>query len=137
MRPHTQADGVQQQNKATARLALWTFAWAATLAVARFGPERFWDSDLVSWIAVAANITAGVGWIVANARYLQAIDELHRKINQDALSVTLGVGFVGGFAYVVADNAGLVTRDVDVALAPVVLAVVYLLAIVVGYLRYR
>jgi hypothetical protein len=137
VRPHNQPDGYQQQNKASARLALWTFAWAATLAVARFGPERLWDSDLVSWIAVAANIAVGIGWIVAYARYLQAIDELHRKINQDALSVTLGVGFVGGFAYVVADNAGLVTRDVDVAVLPVALAVVYILAIVVGYLRYR
>ena len=97
----------------TARFALWTLAWLVTLAVAKVGPEVLWDSQQVaaSWAAVAINLVVGIGWIVAFARYLRAQDELQRKILQDALAITLGVGWVGGFAYVVADAAGLIANS--------------------------
>lgn len=128
-----------QEIKVSARLVLWTFAWAATLALAKFGPRFLWDSqqEVVSWAAVAVNLAAGIGWIVAFTRFLQGIDELQRKIMQDALAVTLGVGWVVGFGYVVADTAGLVAHDVDVATLPALMGVVFLIAFAVGKLRYR
>jgi hypothetical protein len=55
----------------------------------------------------------------------------------DTLAVTLGVGWIVGFAYVVADAAGLVTDDVNLALFPVLLGVVYVIAFCVGRIRYR
>jgi hypothetical protein len=134
---HNQTGGRQDPIKASARLALWTVAWVATLALARFGPRLLWDSQPVaSWAAVATNLAVGIGWIVAHARYLRGIDELQRKIMQDALAITLGVGFVGGFAYVVANAADLIA-DVNNGVLPALLAVVYMIAIVVGHIRYR
>jgi hypothetical protein len=110
----------------------------ATLALAKFGPSNLWDYEPVaSWTAVALNLAAGIGWIVAHARYLRGIDEMQRKIMQDALAVTLGVGWVAGFAYVVADEADLIAGDIDIAIFPALLAVVYIISIVVGHLRYR
>ena len=109
MQAHDQTGGYQQAFRASAGLAIWTVAWTASLALARFGPVHLWDSQpAASWAAVAANLAVGIGWIVAHARYLRGIDELQRKIMQEALAVTLGVGWVGGFAYVVADAADLV-----------------------------
>lgn len=121
----------------TARLAVWTLAWAATLALARFGPSSLWESRAVSWAVVAANLVVGIGWIIAHARYLRAIDELQRKIVQDALAITLGAGWVGGFAYVVADSADLIAHDVNLGIFPALLGVVYVAATVAGTLRYR
>ena len=92
---------------------------------------------VASWAAVAANLVVGIGWIVAFTRFLRAIDELQRKIMQDALAVTLGVGWVVGFAYVVADDAGLVAHDVDIAVFPALMGVVFMIAFVVGKIRYR
>jgi hypothetical protein len=133
-----QTGGYQESNKATARLALWTLAWVATLALARFGPRLLWDSQPVaSWAAVATNLAVGIGWIVSHARYLRGIDELQRKIMQDALAITLGVGWVGGFAYVVADAADLIARDIGNGVLPALMGVVYMIANVVGQLRYR
>jgi hypothetical protein len=137
MRAHTETGGYRDSNKATARLALWTLAWVATFALASFGPEHMWDSDVASWVAVAANLAVGIGWIVAHARYLRGIDELQRKIMQDALAVTLGVGWVGGFAYVLADGADLIADGADIGVLSVLLAAVYVIAIVVGNQRYR
>jgi hypothetical protein len=132
-----QEGGYQKAFKATVQLALWTLAWVVTLALAKFGPN-LWDSQPVaSWAAVATNLAVGIGWIVAHARFLRGIDELQRKINQDALAITLGVGFVGGFAYVVADAADLIAFDADIGAFSTILAFVYMIAIVVGQLRYR
>jgi hypothetical protein len=136
---HNEAEGFRHSLKASARLVLWTLAWLTTLAVARFGPGGWWDSQqsTASWLAVAANLLVGVAWIAAFTRFLRALDDLQRKILQDALAITLGVGWVGGFAYVVADGAGLVAHDVDIAVFPALLGVVYLVAFVVGKVRYR
>lgn len=139
MHSQDQAEGSRQDSIAgPARLALWTLAWAATLALARFGPSSLWYSQpMASWAAIAANFAVGVGWIIAHVRFLQGIDELQRKIMQDALAVTLGVGWVGGFSYFVADAADLIARDVNVALFPASLGIVYMIAIVAGHIRYR
>jgi len=136
---HNETGVYRDQIRTTARFVLWTLAWAVTLALARFGPGLLWDSQqsMASWAAVAANLVVGIGWIVAFTRLLQAIDELQRKILQDALAVTLGVGWVGGFAYVVADAAGLITYDVNIAVFPALLGVVFSIAFVVGMFRYR
>ncbi|MGP4045379.1 hypothetical protein [Streptomyces sp. 2A115] len=122
--------------KATARLALWTLAWVATLALASF--PSLWDSQPVaSWAAVAASLAVGIGMIVAHARLLREMDELQRKIMLDALAISLGAGFVGGMAYVVADAADLIAFDADAGMFPVLLGIVYLIAYAVGNLRYR
>lgn len=138
MQAHNETASYRESNRASAQLVLWTLAWAATLAAARFGPEVVWDErPAASWAAVAVNVLVGITWIVTFARFLRALDDLQRKIMQDALAVTLGVGWVVGFAYAVADAAGLVTRDLDLALFPAMLGVVYMIAFVVGRLRYR
>lgn len=124
--------------KVSAGLALWTFGWAATLALARFGPDRLWaDQPVASWVAVGVNVAVGIGWIVAIMRFLQGIDELQRKIMLDALAVTLGVGWVSGFGYVVADTAGLVPFDVSAGVLPALMGIVFLIAFAVGMVRYR
>jgi len=137
---HRETAGYQNQNRSTFHLVLWTFAWTATLAAARFGPELVWDAEqqpVASWAAVAINVLAGIAWIVAFARFLRALDDLWRKVMQDALAVTLGVGWVVGFAYIVTEAAGLVAYDLDIGLFPAVLGVVYMVTVAVGMIRYR
>ncbi|MDH2426047.1 hypothetical protein [Sphaerisporangium sp. TRM90804] len=139
MQAHDVTGAYRESIRTTVLLALWTLAWVATLALARFGPGHLWDSrqTVASWVAVAANLVVGIGWIVAFARFLRGQDELERKIIQDALAVALGAGWVAGFAYVVGDAAGLVAYDVDIAVLPVFMGVIYMFAVLVGKIRYR
>jgi hypothetical protein len=126
----------RESNIAVLALAAWTLAWLATLAVARFGPEMLWSDDPVwSWVAVGVNLLVGAGVIIAFQRYLRRADELDRKIMLDALAVTLGVAWVTGFAYVVANAAGLITIDIAVLLAAP--GVVFALLVAAGRIRYR
>jgi hypothetical protein len=129
----------QDSMKASARLVFWTFAWLATLAFAKFGPEHLWDSQqtVASWAAVALNIVVGIGYFVAFTRFLREADELQRKIVLDALTATLGVGWIGGFAYVVADGAGLIDYEANIAIFPTLLGVVYMITVAIGTIMYR
>jgi hypothetical protein len=139
MHAHRETGDGRDSIATTLRFVLWTFAWAASLAVAKFGPEHLWDAQrtAASWAAVAVNVVVGIGWIVAFQRFLRAVDELQRKIIQDSLAAALGVGWIGGFAFVVADAAGLVDRDVNIAVFPALMGVVYMIAFLVGTIRYR
>ncbi|MEU1971315.1 hypothetical protein ABZ477_06655 [Microbacterium sp. NPDC019599] len=122
----------------TGWLAVWTLAWVLTLAVAQFGPELWWGSSpVLGWVAIIVNLLAGAGWIIAHARFLRGVDDLWRKILMDAMAIALGVVLVGGCAFAAARSAGLVAFDVDIALLSIVMAVVYLIAIAVGSMRYR
>jgi len=136
MKETTAAAPYREANRRTLQLAIWMVVWLLTLAVAQFGPE-LWHSPAISWIAVIVNLAAGVGLIVAVTRYLRAIDDLERKMLLDALAVTLGVGAVGGFSWVVADAAGLIAVELSFGVLSIVLAVVFTVAIVVGRIRYR
>lgn len=140
MQTHPESTGYRQQNKASAQLVLWTIVWLATLAAARFGPQFVWDPEqlqAVSWAAVVVNVLVGVAWIIAFARFLRALDDLWRKIMQDALAITLGGGWVIGFGYFVADAAGLVELDLNVAIFPALLGAIYVIAFAIGRVRYR
>jgi len=136
--PALQDAGYRDSIRATGGLVALTIAWAASLALARFGPGLWGDSrPAATWAAVIANLVVGVGWIVAMTRFLRAIDELERKIMLDALAVTLGAGWVVGFGYIVADRAGLVPVEADIAALPALMGVVFSVAFLMGKLRYR
>ncbi|WP_380163510.1 hypothetical protein [Jannaschia sp. R86511] len=121
----------------TAWLALWTTLWTASLALARFGPGGLWQADALTWGAVGLNVLVGLGWVVAFTRYLSSLDELQRALQLAALAVTLGAGWVLGFALLVVDQADLLGNGVDVAVLPVAMAVVFVAAVGLGHLRYR
>ncbi len=133
---HQTAD--QRAVSSALELAIWTLAWAASLALARFGPVHLWNDHAgVTWVAIAVNVAVGAGWIASHFRYLRRIDELQRKIMLDAMAITLGVGWVVGFAYVAANKAGLVSFNADIALFAALVGVVYIVASVASNMRYR
>ncbi|WP_456789663.1 hypothetical protein [Cellulomonas sp. P5_C5] len=137
MQASQETSGYRAEMRATGGLAVWTLAWTASLALARFAPELWGDTrPAATWAAVVLNVLVGVGWIIAFTRYLNALDELQRKIMQDALAVTLGAAWVAGFGYVVAEAAGLVD-EVSAAALPVFMSVVFLVAFAAGKIRYR
>lgn len=132
------SEAYRAELKGSGMLLAWGFAWVASLALARFGPALWGESQYAAtWVAVGINLIAGVGWIVAFARFLRTIDDLQRKIVQDALTAALGAGWVLGSAYVVADAGGLLPIDVDLVVLPIVMGITFLVVFVVGKIRYR
>lgn len=139
MRTNEQGNRDWASPKPVLWLAGTTVAWLATLAIAKFGPGGLWgaQNDALSGGAVGLNAVAGVVWIIAFSRYLRSLDELWRRINLNALAITLGAGWVAGFAHLVAQGAGLVGGGLSPALLAAGMGVVYLAAVFGGLVRYR
>lgn len=126
------------QLAASGGVVAWGLAWAASLALARFGPALWGESvHAITWVAVGVNLVLGAAWLVAFARFLRVVDELDRRILQNALSTAVGTGLVLGAAAVAAESGGLIPVGIDIAALLVTMAVVFLVAFVVGRIQHR
>jgi hypothetical protein len=122
----------------TLGLAAWTVAWAATLALAAFGPGLLWnDEPLPTLAAIAFNVLVGIGMLLAHKRHLQGLDELQRTVQLQAMAWTLGAGLVGGMALTLLTRFDLVPFEAGIAHLVIFMGVVYLVATAAGSLRYR
>ena len=122
----------------TAGLAAWTAAWVASLALAAFGPVALWNGEpALTLLAIAFNVLVGVGMLIANMRNLQAMDELQRTLQLQAMAWTLGAGLVGGLAWTLFDRHDLVPFEAEIAHLVVFMGLVYLAGTFAGLRRYR
>lgn len=122
----------------TLGLAAWTAAWVASLALAAFGPGVLWnDQPAPTLIAIGFSVVVGVGMLFANKRNLQALDELQRTIQLQAMAWSLGAGLVGGCAWTLFARHDLVGFEAEIAHLVALMAVVYLAGSIAGLLRYR
>lgn len=121
----------------TLRLALWTAAWVATMALASFGPTLLWNGNTrLTLVAVLINIAMGIGMIAANIRHLKGLDELQQKVQLDAMALTLGAGLVGGLGYALLDSTNLIATDAEIAWLIMGMGITYLVSVIIGYRRY-
>lgn len=122
----------------TRQLALWTFAWVATMALATFGPTFIWQANTpLTILAIAVNAAFGVGMILANIRYTKSMDEMQRKIQLEAMGIALGVGVVGGLSYSLLDTTNVMAGDAEISFLVILIGLTYLGAVVIGQMRYR
>ena len=122
----------------TARLGYWTLAWVVTMAVANFGPKFVWDSnEVLTIVAIVANLAIGVGMILANKRHLNGLDEMHQKIQLEAMALSLGVGLIVGLSYSNLDINNIIGADAEISHLVIVMALTYLVGIIAGTRKYR
>jgi len=122
----------------TRRLGLWTAAWTATMAIANFGPRFVWDAaDWLTALAIAVNLAVGAGMILANVRHLKSLDEMHQKVQLEAMGLSLGVGLVAGLAYSNLDVTGLIGFHAQISHLVILMGLTYLVGTVAGLRKYR
>jgi hypothetical protein len=122
----------------TRRLGFWTAAWVATMAVANFGPEFVWgEVDWITALVIAANLAIGAGMVLANIRHLKSLDEMHQKIQLEAMGLSLGVGLVVGLAYSNLDVTGLIGFHAQISHLVMLMGLTYLVGIAAGLRKYR
>ena len=122
----------------TTYLGMWTGAWVLTMALAAFGPKLLWNFNTTySLSAVILNLAVGAGMIHANMRYLNGLDELHRKIQLEAFAIALGVGVVAGLSYSMLDIANVISFDAEISHIVMLIGITYLVTFVRNMIRYR
>jgi hypothetical protein len=128
----------QETINTTVRLGFWTLAWVLSMALATFGPQFIWGGNEPLTIAgIIVNMLIGLGMILANKHHLRSLDELHQKVQLEAMALTLGVAVVVGLAYSNLDIANVIDQDAEISHLVLLIGVTYLTSLVVGLKRYR
>lgn len=136
--PSTSPDNwTTRVSKSTLRFIAWTFVWTASMVLADKAELYQWyDSAALSLLAIGLNALLGVGMIFSFIRHLNQMDELQRKIQLDALAMTVGISLVGCFSYSLLVTAGFIT-DVEVSDIILLMTFSYMAGVGVGQVRYR
>ena len=132
------SDWAASNKRNSIRLAYWTFAWVATMAVAAFGPKLIWDfATLPTIIAVLIHLSVGFGMVLANRSYLHGLDELHQKIFLDACALTLGFGLVCGLGYELLEDRKLIAFEPEISHLVILMTVTFMIGMIAGHRRYQ
>jgi hypothetical protein len=124
--------------KNTAVLGFWTGAWVVSMAIATFGPIFVWDYQKTLTITgILINFGIGLGVILANIRHLKGLDEMHQKIQLEAMGLSLGVGIVAGLSYSLLDTTNIITADAEISHLVILMGLTYAATIVFGLRKYR
>ncbi len=127
-----------ERNKRVKKLALWTWSWVATLAIATFGPKFIWDDHIfLTSFAILVNLVNGILMILANRDLFNNFDELERKIHLEAMGITLGLAVVVGLSYSLLDTTNLFPIDAEIGTLVMFIGITYLTSVIVNTFRYR
>jgi len=132
------SDWSENNIKNTVRLRYWSIAWVLSLALAAFGPRLIWDFDTgLTILGVVVTLTIGFGMILANKRYIDGLDELHRKIFLDAGAFSLGVGLVCGLGYELLEDIKLISFQPEISHLVLLMCLAFLVGMVRGQRKYQ
>ncbi|PKQ45636.1 hypothetical protein [Confluentibacter flavum] len=128
----------QERKKRLRQLALWTWSWVATLALATFGPKFIWDHHpFLSTFAVIVNCTNGILMIIANRHLFNDFDQLERKIHLEAMGITLGLTVVFALTYALLDRINIISFNAEISVVVLFIGLTYLVSMLINSRRYR
>jgi len=131
-------DSTAQTKKNTKRLFFWGVVWVLATAGLAFGPKNLWSFNTwLTIIAVLIHIGLGLGMIRAFKQYLLGLDELQRKIQLDAMALSLGVGLVLGCSYEQLEDIKLIPFQPEIPHLIILMSLTYYIGIILGNRRYQ
>ena len=128
---------MKEQKKHTKILMAWTFAWVASLAFLSGGVNYLWDSLLITKIGLLINLAIGVGMIIANKNLFNHYDELQKKIQFEAMALTLGLAVVVGVVYEISFDFGVIDSEPEFEYLVFFICFSYIASTIINSLRYR
>ena len=115
----------------------WCLAWAVSLLAITYFSESDWYS--ATWITMTGFIIhclIGLGMISAFKRFVSKADELERKIQLEALALSVGVTIVFFSGYTILEKT-LEIPELSTAYLIVVMSLGYAIGLIIGRMRFR
>ena len=128
---------MKKQNKHTKILLGWTFAWVLSLAFLSGGVNYLWESLLITKIGLLINLSIGVGMIIANKNLFNHYDELQKKIQLEAMALTLGLTVIVGIVYEVSFDCGVINSEPETEFLILFTSFSYIVSTFINSRRYR
>jgi len=126
-----------QLKKNTINLAIWTFAWVGTLAIATIGPNELWDNLTLTKIGLVINLTIGIGMLIANKNLFNYYDEFQRKIQLEAIAITLGLTVIVGILFEASYNLGVISLMPKIHFLIFFISITYIISVLLNSRRYK
>lgn len=127
-----------ERNKRVKKLAVWTWTWVATMAIATFGPEFIWDHhSFLTTFAILVNLGNGILMILANRDLFNHFDELEKKIHLESMAISLGLAVVVGLTFSLLDQQDIIPFDADIGFLVMFIGITYLVSMVINTRRYK
>ena len=131
-------DSTPQTKKNTKRLFIWSVVWVLATAGVAFGPKNLWNfNTLPTILGVLIHIGIGFGMIRVFKQYLLELDELQRKIQLDALALSLGIGLVLGSSYELLEDIKLIPFEPEIPHLLILMSLTYVVGTVLGHRKYQ
>ncbi|MBT4623599.1 MAG: hypothetical protein HOB97_06060 [Verrucomicrobia bacterium] len=131
-------DSTPQTKKNTKRLFIWSVVWVLATAGVAFGPKNLWNfNTLPTILGVLIHIGIGFGMIRVFKQYLLELDELQRKIQLDAMALSLGIGLVLGSSYELLEDIKLIPFEPEISHLILLMCLTYCIGIILGNRRYQ
>jgi len=128
---------MKEQKKQTKIMLGWTIAWVISLAFLSGGENSLWDSLLITKIGLIINLAIGIGMIIANKNLFKTYDELQKKIQFEAMAITLGLAVVVGLTYEVSFDFGVIDKEPEFEYLMLFISFSYISANIINARRYR
>ena len=131
-------DSTPQTKKNTKRLFIWSVVWVLATAGVAFGPKNLWNfNTLPTILGVLIHIGIGFGMIRVFKQYLLELDELQRKIQLDAMALSLGIGLVLGSSYEMLEDIKLIPFEPEIPHLLIMMSLTYVVGTVLGHRKYQ
>ena len=135
-KPSQHYTATEKDRKNQRAIIYWSLGWILPFLGTNLAIVNEWiASDALSMAMILVVTGLGLAVLAAYHRFLRSADELMRKIQLDALAVTVGVGVVAGFSYTLLERAEIVGQAEAMTLV-MVMVVTYIIGVVAGLRRF-
>lgn len=128
----------RRMRRANLRCGVWAVGWTLSQALATFGGKLWWPEAMgLKVAAISLNGLVGIGMVLSLKRFLGELDELHRRIQLEALALTVGLGVVMGMSYATLDQVDVIRGDAEIGHLVIFMSLTYAVSVLAGNRRYR
>ena len=128
---------MKEQKKHTKILLAWTLAWVASLAFLTGAENALWDNIIFTQIGLIINFAIGVGMIIANKNLFKHYDEFQKKIQFEAMALTLGLAVVVGCTYEISFDFGVINSEPEFEYLLLFISFTYIASNIINSRRYK
>jgi thiosulfate reductase cytochrome b subunit len=128
---------MKEQKKQNKVLLGWTLAWVVSLAFLTGAENTLWNDLIYTKIGLLINLVIGIGMIVAHKNLFKTYDELQKKIQFEAMAITLGLAVVVGLTYEVSFDFGVIDKEPEFEYLMLFICFSYVASTIISAIRYK
>ena len=128
---------MKEQKKQNKVLLGWTLAWVLSLAFLTGAENTLWNDLIYTKIGLLINLVIGIVMIVAHKNLFKTYDELQKKIQFEAMAITLGLAVVVGLTYEVSFDFGVIDKEPEFEYLMLFICFSYIASTIISAIRYK